>query len=43
MSVCLCHCSRGNLDIVTFLVATGRADVNSKDSRGQTPLHKACE
>ena len=42
--VCLClfHCSGGHLDIVTFLVTTGRVDINSKNNKGETPLHKAC-
>ena len=40
---CLCHCSGGHIDIVTWLVTTGHVDVNSVDDYGQTPLHKACE
>ena len=42
MSLCLYHCSRGHLDIVTFLVTTGGADVNV-EINGWTPLHIACE
>ena len=34
--------SKGNLDVVTFLVTTGNADVNSKDKNGDTPLNLAC-
>ena len=37
----LCHSSQNNLEIVTVLVTTGQADVNSKDNDGETPLHKA--
>ena len=40
---CLCHCSRGHLNIVTFLITTDRADAYCKDRSGETPLHKACE
>ena len=43
MSLCLWHSSAGKLDVVNFLVTTGRADVNSKDKYGQTPLHLACK
>ena len=43
MSLCLCHCSGGRLDIVTWLVTTGRVDINCKDGHGETPLHRACE
>ena len=42
MCISLCHSSESNLEIVTFLVTTGQADVNSKDNDGQTPLHRAC-
>ena len=41
--ICLCHSSEGSLENVTFLVTTGKADVNSKDEDGETPLYKAAE
>ena len=41
--ICLCHSSQNSPEIVTVLVTTGQADVNSKDKDGETPLHKAYE
>ena len=43
MCIYLYHSSKNNinLEIVTFLVTTGQADVNSKDKDGETPLHNA--
>ena len=44
MSLCLCHCSQGHVEIVKFLVTNSKSDVNAKDSRyGMTPLHWACQ
>ena len=36
------HSRKGHLKIVTNLVTSTNANVNSKDNRGQTALHIAC-
>ena len=41
MSFCLCHYRGGHLKIVEYLTSIA-ADVNAKDSAGETPLHDAC-
>ena len=30
------------MDVMKFLITTGQADVNIKDTDGETPLHRAC-
>ena len=35
------HSRKGHLEIVTNLVTSTNADVNSKDNIGETALHKA--
>ena len=40
--LCIYHSRKGHLEIVTNLVTSTNADVNSKDDEGQTALHNAC-
>ena len=43
MMLYIYHSREGNLEVVTNLVTSHDADVNSADDDGDTPLHKACE
>ena len=43
MTLYIYHSRNGHLDVVTNLVTSTDADVNSLDDDGDTALHKACE
>ena len=42
LPLCLCHSSAGEVEVMKFLITTGRADVNIKDTDGETPLQRGC-
>ena len=37
-----CHCRKGHLEVVKFLLINSKPDVNSKDKSKRTPLLLAC-
>ena len=42
LPLCLCHSRAGKVEVMKFLITTGQADVNIKDTDGEIPLHRGC-
>ena len=42
LPLCLFHSSAGKVEVMKFLITTGQADVNIRDTEDETPLHRAC-